>query len=45
MSIVGPRPLLIQYIVLMTVMKVLKREGISQKGEATMEEFVGMEGA
>ncbi|MBW2738792.1 MAG: sugar transferase [Deltaproteobacteria bacterium] len=27
-------------IVLMTVMKVLKREGISQKGEATMEEFM-----
>jgi lipopolysaccharide/colanic/teichoic acid biosynthesis glycosyltransferase len=28
-------------IILMTVMKVLKREGISQEGEATMEEFLG----
>jgi len=32
-------------IILMTVMKVLKREGISQKREVTMEEFMGMEGA
>lgn len=29
-------------IILMTVMKVLKSEGISQKGEATMEKFTGM---
>jgi len=29
-------------IVLMTVWKVLRREGISQKGEATMEEFWGI---
>ena len=28
-------------IILMTAMKVLKREGINQKGEATMEEFMG----
>ena len=28
-------------IIAMTVWKVLKREGISQAGEATMEEFLG----
>lgn len=28
-------------IILMTVLKVLRREGISQKCEATMEEFMG----
>jgi lipopolysaccharide/colanic/teichoic acid biosynthesis glycosyltransferase len=28
-------------IVLMTVVKVLKKEGVSQKGHATMEEFLG----
>ncbi|MBE9571353.1 MAG: sugar transferase, partial [Proteobacteria bacterium] len=29
-------------IIAMTVLKVLKREGISQEGEATMEEFWGI---
>ena len=29
-------------IVLMTMWKILKREGITQKGEATMEEFKGL---
>jgi len=28
-------------IILMTVVKVLRRDGISAKGEATMEEFMG----
>jgi sugar transferase EpsL len=28
-------------ILAMTILKVLKREGISQEGQATMEEFMG----
>lgn len=32
-------------IIAMTVLKVLKREGISQEGQATAEEFMGTEGA
>jgi lipopolysaccharide/colanic/teichoic acid biosynthesis glycosyltransferase len=28
-------------IILMTIKKVLKREGISHEGEATMKEFMG----
>jgi len=32
-------------ILLMTVVKVLKREGISSEGEATMGEFLGTDAA
>jgi len=28
-------------IIVLTVWKILKREGISQPGQATMEEFIG----
>ena len=49
MSLVGPRPLLMEYqsllldirILCMTLLKVLKREGVSGIGEVTMARFEG----
>ena len=44
MALIGPRPLLVQYLPLyskdwITIMKVLKRADISEEGQATMEAF------